>query len=251
MKNEEVVKTIKDCTEEIVKKSDNLEKILNQKSLLGNIKNIVGNYWLSIIIIVLIGISICLNISRTIIDSQNLVIGFIGALATFIVVSNYMQVKEIKDEFDRHVKDIEGKIESKVKDIENKFERKTDGIEKDTQKALYDAQKDIEKKKNEAASEAIANSLYVLGNHLYEDGTDNSYKYSLYCFVKSFYLLKKSGKSHYSSMAETCIRKIHQISGKSEGLTISEETKTSYLEMLSIIDDSDDLKQSIIQFITK
>jgi hypothetical protein len=54
----------------------------------------------TIIIIVLLGIDICLHIDLVTITDQNIILTFIGILATFVVVSNYWQVKSIQDEFD-------------------------------------------------------------------------------------------------------------------------------------------------------
>ena len=50
------------------------------------------NYWLLIISIVLIVVSISLNISTTVITDASIVLVFVGILATFVVVSNYAQV---------------------------------------------------------------------------------------------------------------------------------------------------------------
>jgi hypothetical protein len=53
--------------------------------------------------------------------SQLLVITFIGGLATFVVISNYMQIKEIKDEFNGRVKEIRDEFDDKVKEIKDDF----------------------------------------------------------------------------------------------------------------------------------
>jgi len=69
--------------------------------------NVVGNYWLFGTSLVLLGVSIFLNCG--VIDGNNvtLVLGFVGILATFIVVSNYAQVQEIKREFEKEKKNLE------------------------------------------------------------------------------------------------------------------------------------------------
>jgi hypothetical protein len=51
------------------------------------------------------------------ISSTNVILTLVGILATFIVISNYLQVKEIKDEFYNHSKNIEANIRNIV--IEN------------------------------------------------------------------------------------------------------------------------------------
>ena len=138
MKSEDV-KAIQESTEKIVKKADNLENILNKKSFYSNIKRVISNYWLFCIVIILVGVSIFINISHTVIDSQNLIIGFVGVLATFIVVSNYMQVKEIEKEFKKKVAGMEKDFDVRMTKTEAEFDRK---INKDVKDALTDAKFD-------------------------------------------------------------------------------------------------------------
>jgi hypothetical protein len=84
-------------------------------------------YWL---IIILLGIDICCHISyNCVIENINYLFAIIGILATFIVVGNYMQVKDVKDEFNTTVTGIEKKyteqrnnISSLSNQIDNKIE---------------------------------------------------------------------------------------------------------------------------------
>ncbi|KAA6303185.1 MAG: hypothetical protein EZS26_000788 [Candidatus Ordinivivax streblomastigis] len=122
MENEEVAKSVENCTAEIIKKADNLEAILNDKSFYGNLKRIMGNHWLLFILVILLGISISLNISRTIVDSEGLVIGFIGVLATFIVVSHFIQVKEVKSDLLTEIYKIKDSLYAKTKEFEDKLD---------------------------------------------------------------------------------------------------------------------------------
>jgi hypothetical protein len=53
------------------------------------------------------------------VDPTNIILTFVGILATFIVVSNYMQVKEVKD----NVKNIIGEYKNKIDVLEGKIEQ--------------------------------------------------------------------------------------------------------------------------------
>lgn len=57
--------------------------------------------------IILIFISITLNISQSIVTDESIVLLFIGILATFIVVSNYSQVSDIKSNIDNKIEKLE------------------------------------------------------------------------------------------------------------------------------------------------
>ncbi|MDR0754579.1 MAG: hypothetical protein LBF04_04240 [Prevotellaceae bacterium] len=49
------------------------------------------------------------------------ILAFVGIIATFIVISNYMQVKEIKGKYSNTVKEIEDRYNNTVKDFNEKF----------------------------------------------------------------------------------------------------------------------------------
>jgi hypothetical protein len=70
-----------------------------------NNKNYI--YSLFGISIILIFISITLNISQYIVTDESIVLLFIGILATFIVVSNYSQVSDIKSNIDNKIEKLE------------------------------------------------------------------------------------------------------------------------------------------------
>jgi len=52
--------------------------------------------------------------------SVSIVLAFVGILATFIVVSNYSQVKNIESNFDKKVKNLELTFSNKIKDFQDK-----------------------------------------------------------------------------------------------------------------------------------
>jgi hypothetical protein len=72
----------------------------------------------------------CLGFEVSYENSAAIVLAFVGIATTFIVVSNYAQVKDIERKFDSEVKGIERKFDSEVKGIERKFDEKVKEIEK-------------------------------------------------------------------------------------------------------------------------
>jgi len=52
-------------------------------------------------------------------SDDSVVITFIGILATFVVVSNYMQVKDIQSEFEKKTNDLQRDFDKKIADIQN------------------------------------------------------------------------------------------------------------------------------------
>jgi hypothetical protein len=86
----------------------------------------LSKYFLLGIIMILLGTIIFCLIPKIDITNNyvSAIFGFVGILATFVVVSNYAQVKDVKDEFDRQVKDIEGKFEEKIEKLEKNNDEK-------------------------------------------------------------------------------------------------------------------------------
>ena len=64
------------------------------------IMKFVSNYWLFGILLFLIGVDISCHFSRCVVSHESIVLTFIGILATFIVVSNYAQVKDLERKLD-------------------------------------------------------------------------------------------------------------------------------------------------------
>lgn len=56
------------------------------------------------LIIVLFGILICMHINNCVITESNIVLTFVGILATFVVIGNYVQSENIKVEFREEIK---------------------------------------------------------------------------------------------------------------------------------------------------
>ena len=90
-------------------------------------KNILKNNWFIVgIIIVLIGFDIFIHIPIIDIKSSyfGAIIGFVGILATFIVVSNYAQVNNIEKKFDERIK----KYDTKISELDSKISEQNSEI---------------------------------------------------------------------------------------------------------------------------
>lgn len=64
-------------------------------------------------------------------DENNLVITFLGALAAFVVISNYAQMVEVRNQTDKRIKELEDKLENmndKVDGMERIIEIDTERI---------------------------------------------------------------------------------------------------------------------------
>ncbi|MDR2962758.1 MAG: hypothetical protein LBU90_03835 [Bacteroidales bacterium] len=63
----------------------------------------------------------CFIDSKVILLEQNLILGFVGGLAAFIVVGNFAQVLHIKQDLDERICKIE-KLEGRIEILEQVFE---------------------------------------------------------------------------------------------------------------------------------
>ena len=77
-----------------------------------------ASYWIVGIVIILLGIDICCHIKSGVIvfESDHIILTFVGILATFVVVGNYAQVKEIESKVNTKVNNIDSNI-SKIENI--------------------------------------------------------------------------------------------------------------------------------------
>jgi hypothetical protein len=107
---------------------DKIEKQI--KGLKDNVNRKIPKwvYWIWLISIIALGLSLTsifwgYNIKWNVeIISTSIILAFVGILATFVVVSNYAQVKEIKDEFKSKITEIEKEttklIDNKITDYD-------------------------------------------------------------------------------------------------------------------------------------
>ncbi|MDR1983824.1 MAG: hypothetical protein LBQ28_03255 [Prevotellaceae bacterium] len=90
----------------------------------------LSNYWLLGITIILLSINICFSVGHSvIIDDKNIVLVFVGILATFIVVSNYAQVKHIEDRTNNEIEKIKKEIKDEFNKIKDEFNKNKTELE--------------------------------------------------------------------------------------------------------------------------
>lgn len=65
-----------------------------------------GRIWLMLILSVLLIFDICVHIDVNFLSENTIIVGFIGILASIIVIGNLTQVYSIKNDFDKKVDDI-------------------------------------------------------------------------------------------------------------------------------------------------
>ena len=77
--------------------------------------------------ILLSAISICMNISEIVVNDISLVLGFIGVLATFIIISNSVQLWKFENKIENH-QEIFQDYKQVKKDLERQTARVYNGI---------------------------------------------------------------------------------------------------------------------------
>jgi hypothetical protein len=112
-------------------KTEKPESEKNHKNFLKKFFSHCSSYWILGIVILLIGFDIAIHIP--IIDIKcsyfGAIIGFVGVLATFIVVSNYAQVRDVERKTNKTIKDTEKKFKEELNEIKNEFNRKISNTE--------------------------------------------------------------------------------------------------------------------------
>jgi hypothetical protein len=80
-------------------------------------------YWLlgSSIILSIIAICSAFVHKDTIVTNESIVLVFVGILATFIVVSNYLQVRDIKEDFQFRVNELNDSFDNKIESLDLKI----------------------------------------------------------------------------------------------------------------------------------
>lgn len=92
------------------------------KKITNFLKNIEYKYFLLPTSIILLILSIVLNGEQLIyISNDTLIITFIGIIATFIVISNFSQVSEIKNDFNQKINEQNKDFSDKVAKIDEKI----------------------------------------------------------------------------------------------------------------------------------
>ncbi len=83
-------------------------------------------------------------------NNDNIVITFLGALAAFVVISNYAQMVDIRDQTNKRIKELDDKLEN--------MNNKVDGMEKTIE---------IDKERIQTKFEAIAKMMLVAKGEFY------------------------------------------------------------------------------------
>ena len=182
----DIKKIIKDAVEteitesnkKVLDKAESLKKYLRgERSLISRVETWLKTNWIIIGIIGVFGFAIFAYVRNDIaITDNSLIISFIGILATFIVVSNYMQVKETEREFERK----SNKIKEDCLNEINKLSKRNTSIDRlDLINELYFSI-------NEAQfyyilkeyTKSYVNYLHAL-DYLYEINNDDYFKYDV------------------------------------------------------------------------
>ena len=198
-----------------------------------------GKYWLFLFSIIMLCISINLNISSIIITNESIVLTFIGILATFIVVGNYAQVIQIKNE-------TESKI-IKLEQSQNKLNELNDSrnVQLERLDILITKMTDIENNLLLTTSKSYY-SLAIIAHD------QKHYKHSIRQSVIALEYLNKSGKATYSDEAaifvnmELCLQKddwnigtnkfdYHDAYKRISQVTVLEQIEKSKLHVLSLL----------------
>jgi nitrate/nitrite-specific signal transduction histidine kinase len=96
-----------------------------------NLLWLLGHGWLLLIVIILLIVSICVNISHIIITSDSLVVTFIGILASIIVIGNFSYVSVIKSEMTKELdnlkeqqKEMDNSLSNILNDLQSAVNKK-------------------------------------------------------------------------------------------------------------------------------
>jgi len=210
-------------------------------------------FWVSGFSALLSVIAICgIFISKNVvIVNESIVLIFVGILATFVVVSNYAQVKDIERKFEEKAGEIESKFDEKTKKINDEFNTKVDsiiGIKKDIDKKIVDLNSEIENLKKENEKNYIICEIYfsiLNGRVAYYS---KNYTGALHEFMKGMHYFIESNKKFYGSYGDAdYYLKLLTSTDISSTIKISKYEKECYIKILKGYNGSD--KDYLINFI--
>ena len=126
---------------------------------------LTNNWFLFFLLVILLGFDIYSRISFVCITNESIVLVFVGILATFVVVSNYAQVKDIRDEMAREIKSLEDIIERQNRAQNDIIESiATDKLQltpSEIAKVKDEVRKILEKEKEPIAVINICEQIYI------------------------------------------------------------------------------------------
>jgi hypothetical protein len=124
------------------------------------------NHWFLIgIIIILLGAVVFMQFHViTGINETSIILAFVGILSTFIVVSNYVQVKEVKDDFSLLKNSVAGLIDEKISESETRIKENLREINKDFVEKVQEDKGNIDEvEKYESRIKSIENKFNIEG----------------------------------------------------------------------------------------
>lgn len=198
--------------------------------------NKTTNFWLFGISLILLGASLFVNISNTIITNESIVLVFVGILATFIVVGNFAQVSEIRNTTNSQIVDLELKTQKKIDELKILYSKTTEAFEKINL---------IERKTNYNTAEAYR--LYGIITY-----DKKKFRSSTTFFLNSifFYIKAESHISISDSMLNQIIESLQpEIWNNPENYEYF--NYSAYLDIVKTLPDTYNQKQKIIELLVK
>ncbi|MDR2410577.1 MAG: hypothetical protein LBE13_21040 [Bacteroidales bacterium] len=222
MKISEGIKSIEELFENQKNRIDEIEKKINGSEK--NIKSRTSRWWDYILLLIVISAFAVAFFLFAVwlkerfhfeISGDSIVLTFVGIAATFVVVSNYMQVKEIKDEFN-----------DKTTAIENKTDKLIDNKIVD-----YDYM--------------VTGTLYIMLGHMeYNKGGTGTYQMAFFYYMKA---LKNFDKAKDKTPLNGAFLGIEKLTSSRIRFRIKAEHKNNTLSLLKKIN----CKQEIIDAVNQ
>jgi len=127
-------------------------------NLKSKISKFVSYYWLFGILLVLLGFDIAYHFCCCKIASEGIILVLIGILATFVVVGNYAQVKDIENKMEERIKS----LESEIHDVKKIKEDIKQTLKNGNQSIIFELVKLIRQYEsaNKEEKEKLINELY-------------------------------------------------------------------------------------------
>ena len=151
---------------------------------------VVVTFILTCVLVLAIALGICFEKLK--INDSNVIIGFIGVLATFVVVGNYAQTADMRDRTENKITELEGKLKEAKSQLEDAKKLNNDlSVTIENFKNKYDIviKKDLlriinKKGVQTGQSGLITETIYF--NKLKEVRSEDGKKYTVECLDSHF-----------------------------------------------------------------
>jgi hypothetical protein len=164
------------------------------------------------------------------ISDNSVVLTFVGIAVTFVIVSNYMQVRDIKS-------DIKSDFESKVEDVKKTVDTKIEMAKKDFENKMQEKVNVVSGLNERVTDETKITDLkielrYYILKHLFEYDMEK-YKDSLKSYMSALKLFNSlNEKIDYSKVnMEYCAQKFSE--DGFVNISLNEEEKEWYIEIIN------------------